>query len=269
MSYSERRSTRPSGMIGAGGRTGYGLGQTGTFGGITKTAKPMRMLARAVFASEHARMAMFGVGGPGSYHQHSVATMIGQVLTFFRQHLDDQLRAALGEAPDEPSGDRVVFVDGDKFEPITFKLGAVSELLINVEEERVLRDPDLYARQTEDGTQQRHQPDVRLILYLLFVARFKQYESAWEHLSKIIEHFQTMRVLDHDTVRGLPVGIEKLIVELVTLGFAEQNEVWNALRTTHHPSILYRVRMIVMRDRQPQLQTLVGKPSTIKVRSMP
>ena len=93
--------------------------------------------------------------------------MIGGVLTFLRQHLDAHLRTELGETQDDPSSDKIVFVDGDKFEPISFKLGAVSELLINVEEERVLREPDLYARQSADGPPLRSQPDIRLFLYIL------------------------------------------------------------------------------------------------------
>jgi len=176
--------------------------------------------------------------------------MIADVLTFVRKHLDEHLRIELGGSQDDASGDKVVFVDGDKMDPISFQLGAVSAVLINVEEERLLRSPDLHARQAEDGSRQRNQPDIRLSLYLLFVARFKKYESAWEHLSKIIEHFQSLRVLDPTVTPGLPAGIERLILELVTLGFAEQNEVWNALRTTHHPSILYRIKLVTYRDRR-------------------
>ena len=194
--------------------------------------------------------------------------MIGGVLTFLRQHLDAHLRTELGETQDDPSSDKIVFVDGDKFEPISFKLGAVSELLINVEEERVLREPDLYARQSADGPPLRSQPDIRLFLYILFVARFKQYESAWEHLSKIIEHFQTVRVLDRETAPDLPAGIEKLVFELVTLNFAEQNEVWNALRITHHPSLLYRVKLVVYRDREPQTQPKVKEEPTVRSKLM-
>lgn len=186
--------------------------------------------------------------------------MIADVLVFLRKHLDDHLRIELGVTPDDPTGDKVVFLDGDKMEPITFKLGAVSELLINVEEERVLRQADLYARQGEDGIPQRVQPDIRLILYVLFVARFKQYESGWEHLSKIIEHFQTQRVFEPETTPDLPAGIEKLVLELVTLDFAGQNEVWNALRTTLHPSILYRVKLIALRDRKPAVLPQVSEP---------
>jgi hypothetical protein len=37
-----------------------------------------------------------------------------------------------------------------------------------------------------DGTRHRTQPEVRLNLYVLFVARFKQYEDALRYLSLII-----------------------------------------------------------------------------------
>jgi hypothetical protein len=43
--------------------------------------------------------------------------------------------------------------------------------------------------------------------------------------------------------------IEQLIMELITLPFSEQNEMWNALRTTYHPSVLYKVKLVVFRDK--------------------
>jgi hypothetical protein len=176
--------------------------------------------------------------------------LIADVLVFLRKHLDDHLRIAVGGSPDDPTGDRVVFIDGEQMDPLNFKLGAVTELLINVEEERVLRPADLYARRSEDGTAQRGQPDLRLTLYVLFVARFKQYDTAWQHLSKIIEHFQTVRLFEAETTPELPAGVERLVFELVTLRFAEQNEIWSALRTTHHPAVLYRVKLLRLRDAQ-------------------
>jgi len=176
--------------------------------------------------------------------------MIGDVLVFLKNHLDAHLQGRASSGLEEPSGDKVVFVDGDKMDPITFKLGAVSVLLINVEEERTLRAPDPFTRVTASGTRLKVQPDIRMNLYILFVARFKQYEQGWNHLSRIIEYFQTHRVLDRQSAPDLSSDIERLTMELVTLQFAEQNEVWNALRTTHHPSILYKVSLLVFRDRQ-------------------
>ncbi len=192
--------------------------------------------------------------------------MIGDVLVFLRKNVDALLRSELGDLDDSTS-DKVVFVDGDKIEPITFKLGAVTQLLINVEEERVMRSADPYRSQASDGSPQRAQPDIRLFLHILFIARFKQYELAWTHLSKIIEHFQGPRVFMSDDTPGLPAQVEKLVLELVTLDFARQNEVWNALRTTHHPSILYRVGLIALRDQKPQAVPRVAE-SRIDVRRL-
>lgn len=176
--------------------------------------------------------------------------MIAETLSFLRKHLDAHLRAALGGSQDDAVADRIVFLDGDKSEPLSFQSGAVSAVLINLEEERILRSADPYTRIAEDGTRQAIHPDIRLNLYLLFVARFKRYESAWEHLSAILEHIQSQRVFESSTAPDLPAGVERLTLELVTLTFAEQNEIWGALKTSHHPSLLYRIRMLAYRDRR-------------------
>jgi hypothetical protein len=184
--------------------------------------------------------------------------MLAETITFLRRHLDEQLRVRLGGSQDG-EGDKVVFLDGDKMDPISFQLNAVTTLLINVEEERTLRGADRHVRQAEDGSRQRVQPDIRLILYVLFVARFKKYESAWQHLSMIVEDLQSTPVFEPASAPQLPEGIERLILELVTLGFAEQNEVWNALRTTHHPSVLYRVKLVAYRDRRPGEASIIAE----------
>lgn len=187
--------------------------------------------------------------------------MIGSILSFLRNHLNASLGVDEFDLQEQPL---VRFVDGDKMEPITFSLNGITLLLINVEEERVLRTPDRHTRVRPDGVQQRIQPDIQLNLHLLFVARFKQYEQAWASLSKVIAHFQTNRIITAATHPELPAGIERLVFELRTLDFAEQNEVWNALRTTHHPSILYKARAVTFLDQQPhQPPELVERDTNI------
>lgn len=185
--------------------------------------------------------------------------MIGDILVFLKNQLDAHLKARADEERGEPGGDKVVFVDGDKMDPIAFKLDAVSTLLINVEEERILRSADPHGRVGEDGVRQKVSPDIRLNLYILFVARFKQYERAWLHLSRIIQYFQNHRTFDPQSAPELADTVDHLVVELVTLDFAEQNEVWNALRTTHLPSLLYRVRLLVFADHDAPRPSTVGE----------
>jgi hypothetical protein len=182
--------------------------------------------------------------------------MIDEALICLKSRLNTFLNA--GIMPDEAREEQVVFLEGEHMDPLSFKLGAVSILLINVEEENTLRAPDPYLKPSSNGTNQKVHPEIRLNLYVLFVARFKQYSQSLNHLSQIIRYFQNHRLLDHHTAPELSENIDKLVIELVTLPFSEQNEVWNALRVTYHPSVLYKVKMVVFRDdeavRMPELK---------------
>ena len=174
--------------------------------------------------------------------------MIGEVLVFLRDRLNVYIQATSGAPTPDAAEDQVLLIDGEKMDPIEFRLGAITALLVNIEQETTQRNPDPYRATAADGTPQRVQPDVRLNLYVLFVSRYKVYEQGLDGLSKVIRCFQTHRVFDHDNAPTLSTSIEKLVLELVTLPLSEQNEIWSALRVSYHPSVLYRVRMIVFRD---------------------
>ena len=154
---------------------------------------------------------------------------------------------------DASAEDAVVFLDGDKTDPISFKIGAVTMLLINVEQEPILRAANPYQRMGSDGTPYRSRPDIRLNLRVLFVARFKQYEQALARLSQVLSFFQSNPVLDALSAPSLPATIPQLTMELVTQPLNEQNDLWNALRATFQPSLLYRVRMLVFEDQQVEV----------------
>lgn len=181
--------------------------------------------------------------------------MIGQVLSFLRRRLDADLRT---QADDESATEKVVFIDGDLMDPLKFPLNAVTLMLVNVREERVLRAPDRYRQATADGGSRASFPDIRLQLQLLFVASFKAYDESWEQLSRIIEHFQRIPVYTRQNAPELPGGVDKLMFELVSLDFAAQNEIWNALRVNYHPSVVYKTSLIVVRDERGELATPTG-----------
>lgn len=174
--------------------------------------------------------------------------MIGDALVQICALLNAYVSMKSGWAPGESVEDRVVLLDGDKMDPVSFKLGAVTGLLINVEQEHSIRPGDPYKRVQSNGTSVQVQPEIRLNLYVLFVASFKQYEQGLNCLAHVIQYFQSHRVFDRQNTPTLSDSIEKLIVEMVTLPFSEQNEVWGALRTTYRPSVLYRLRMLMFAD---------------------
>ena len=174
--------------------------------------------------------------------------MIGKVLVFLKNQLNAYLEVKSGRRPDEATEEMVEFLDGASMDPLTFKPEAVTAMLINIEEENTLRSADPFTAIDSNGVSKKVHPEIRLNLYVLFVARFTKYEAGLDYLSLIIQYFQHNRRFNRHNAPTLDEEIEQLVMELITLPFSEQNEIWNALRSPYLPSVLYKVRMIVFRD---------------------
>jgi hypothetical protein len=145
---------------------------------------------------------------------------------------------------------------------ITAELGNVGEIisggesnregifisLINIEENRISRDPQTYIR---DGAGIRMKnPAIHLNLTLLFTAirPGESYQSALRNIQQIIEFFQRQYVFDRvNTTRLSGVfGIEKLILEMLSLNLEQLHQLWSMLGGRYQPSVAYRMRMITI-----------------------
>ena len=179
-------------------------------------------------------------------HRHTVDFMIDLVLGF----LQTRLGQALPRGPHgEPQEKLFVYVGSDKNDTVSFKPDAVSTLLIRIEEEPTLRPPDRYARAAGDGVRQRVEPEIRMNLWVMFVARFADYGEGLRHLSRVVAYFQNHRVFNAENSPDLDDDLQQVIVELVTPSFSAQNEIWGSLRSAYLPSALYRVKLVVFSDR--------------------
>ena len=172
--------------------------------------------------------------------------MIADVLRFLRDRLN---KAVPRDSSGGPVEDLFVYVGADREDAVSFKSDAVSMLLIRIEEDATLRPPDLYARGSSDGTRQKVEPEIRMNLYILFVARFPDdYSRALHNLSRVIRYFQNHRVFNQENSPDLDDGLYQLILELVTPSFSEQNEIWGSLRAAYLPSAMYKLKLIVFQD---------------------
>jgi hypothetical protein len=175
--------------------------------------------------------------------------LIGSALTYLR----DKVNTHLQDGETDSGQPLVVFIEGDKIDPLNIQSGRVNILVINVEEERELRGANPYY----DERSQRINPDIPLTISALFIARFNDYPTSWNYLTDIIRFFQSHPVLERadnqaQSSNHMPEGIESLRCELISLNFQQQNEVWGALRITQHPALLYKIKLITLRDPYPQ-----------------
>ncbi len=175
--------------------------------------------------------------------------MIGAALTYLR----DKVNTHLQDGETDSGQPLVVFIEGDKIDPLNIQSGRVNILVVNVEEERELRGANPYY----DERSQRINPDIPLTISALFIARFNDYPTSWNYLTDIIRFFQSHPVLERadnqaQSSNHMPEGIESLRCEMISLNFQQQNEVWGALRITQHPALLYKIKLITLRDPYPQ-----------------
>jgi hypothetical protein len=118
--------------------------------------------------------------------------------------------------------------------------------LINIEENRISRDPQNYIR-TDTGISMKN-PAIHLNLTLLFtsVKLDTGYQVALQNIQRVIEFFQKKYVFDHSNTVGLDNGIEKLILEMMSLNLEQLHQLWSMLGGKYHPSVAYKMRMITI-----------------------
>ena len=134
--------------------------------------------------------------------------------------------------------------------------GNIGLALVNVEEDRVMRD-QVPERVFVNGSHVTLEPNLKLNLHLMFAARHSKYQHALHYLSHVLTYFQAHPSFTPDEYPALHANIEKLNVELLSYGPEQLNQLWAYIGTKYLPSAVYRVRMVILQDMSPRG---IGKP---------
>lgn len=172
--------------------------------------------------------------------------IIQSAIEFIRDQINSYLQVKLGISTDAVVINNVILEDGSP---------GSSELclsLIRVEEEKVHKAQSPY-RKYSSGTSDSIDlvnPDIKLNLYLLVSAHFgdNNYDQALLYLSHVITFFQGKQVFNHQNSPALDPDIEKLISELHTLTFEQQNYIWACMGANYVPSVVYKLRLLSIAD---------------------
>lgn len=128
--------------------------------------------------------------------------------------------------------------------------GTICANLINIEEERILKS-HLPEYTYVNGQQARLEPELKLNLYILFAARFKEYKEALKFISHLLTYFQARPAFTPAEYPALDPAIEKLTLELQSLSYEQLNQIWAFIGGKQLPSVLYKMRMVVIQDKRP------------------
>jgi len=135
----------------------------------------------------------------------------------------------------------------EKGEPL-IGAGSVGLMIANIEEERIFKAQLQKQRRTDDDIEVAN-PEIKLNLYLLVAANAGanagSYDTALKRLSGVITYFQGTSFFDKTDYPALD-PIEYLVVELYSLSFEQQNQLWASLGGKYMPSVVYKVRLVVI-----------------------
>ena len=135
----------------------------------------------------------------------------------------------------------------EKGEPL-IGAGLVGLMIANVEEERTFK-VQLQKQKRTDSDIEVANPEIKLNLYVLVAANpganAVSYDAALKRLSAVLTYFQGTTFFDKTDYPDLD-PIEYLIVELYSLTFEQQNQLWASLGGKYMPSVVYKVRLVVI-----------------------
>ncbi len=171
--------------------------------------------------------------------------MLDVALTFLVDSFNSYLARRTGGDFGKAMGGRLVD-DTGKWAVEVDHLGAS---LLSVEEERVMRSP-LPESRLVNGRHVVLAPELRLNLHVLFAANFQKYDQALKYLSHVLTYFQAHSSFTRDDSPDLDPQIGKLVVELQSMTFEQLNQVWAFVGGKQLPSVVYKVRMVVLQDQE-------------------
>jgi hypothetical protein len=170
--------------------------------------------------------------------------MIHEALTFIQNQLNEYFRNRFGLSEDVVIISNIVNQDGTSAIKDENK---VILSLVGMEEERMISHGQKQMNSGGRGYSGTN-PPVIMNLYILFSTSFsgQMVKESLKFISVIIGFFQSNNVFTSKEYSDLKN--EKLIFEIFNLNFLEQNNLWASMGAKYVPSILYRVRMVVIEE---------------------
>ncbi len=131
---------------------------------------------------------------------------------------------------------------------------AICMSLVKVEEDKANMSSGKYTEYSNGGVHFYNSP-IKLNLYVLFSAAYsdgqeKNYREALKRLSHIISFFQSNGNFNAANTPQLDPGLGKITVEMNSLTMEEQNNLWSMLGSLYRPSVLYRLRTVMVQEKQ-------------------
>lgn len=174
--------------------------------------------------------------------------MIGSILNYIAQQMDAVIRQRLRLQP----SDQKVFLT-----PIVGPDGSIAVKsenvlvfsLVSIQKDPIAsnafpKKPDIVAESVSKAA------PLHLNLYIVLGAYYKpeQIADGLDTLTIAMSFLQGKPLWNAQNSPGLPSGLEKLIFEMEPCDFHQLSHIWGTVGAKYLPSVLYKIRMIIIDD---------------------
>jgi hypothetical protein len=181
--------------------------------------------------------------------------MLDVAVQFLKEELNTFLLTRTGSSTVTVKLSKIV----DEAGKYALDINTIGVALLNIEEERIFR-AQIPEYSTVNGQHLVQEPEMKLNLHLLFAAHFQLYDQALKYISYVLTYFQSHPSFTSVAYPALDSRIGKLVVELQSLSYEQLNQVWAFIGGKQLPSVLYKVRMVVLQD---EAKTAIQPPVMI------
>lgn len=186
-----------------------------------------------------------------------------KVLVFLVDELNAYLRARTGLMTNKVSLSSIV----DEAGKYVIAEDSVGMAIINIEEDRIVKD-QLRDHSVRGGQHILSQPKLKLNLFVMCAANFKNYDQSLKYITHILTFFQARPVFSPESYPALGSNIERLVIELQKLNYDQLNQIWAFIGAKQLPAVVYRIGMISLQDEsevgiQPPIVDLNSELSSI------
>jgi hypothetical protein len=172
--------------------------------------------------------------------------LVEKSLDFIESQLNAYLKLKSGVQNDRVAASGVVRQNGS----LEIPNNHVGITLVNIEEETHAKTQG--KQPVNNGsTTARGNPDIKINIYLLFTANFSEYGESLKAVSQVLSFFQGRNVFHKSQYPSLDPSIDRLVFELQSLSFEQLNHLWGTIGAKYMPSILYKMRMLVIQEGEP------------------
>ena len=193
--------------------------------------------------------------------------MLDKLLEFIKTRLDIHLKT------DNSTTDTIAFTSELPTDAVKLPNNAIIPLIIHIEEDkrfllanRHIRETNIVLNgKTENPIYEKYtvKPPIALNALLLFVANYANYVESAKRLSQIILYFQDNAYFTKDHYRDLHDSMPEVTIELYPSTLTTQNEIWSMLKAPYRPSVLYRVKLLMVET--PVIPVILKPIDTIEV----